>query len=140
MIGQKGIPATYGGVERHVEELAVRLVERGHEVTVYRRPYYDRRRARRPQPFHRPAYYHGVRLVRMPSLRHEAPGCDQPFGAVHASRCGEPCGHRALPRRRPSPALWDTAPLRSEDRRHGPRAGCDEAEVGPLGQTRVALR
>ena len=35
MIGQKGIPATHGGVERHVEELARRLVARGHEVTAY---------------------------------------------------------------------------------------------------------
>ena len=40
MIGQKGIPATYGGVERHVEELSARLVRRGHAVTVYCRPYY----------------------------------------------------------------------------------------------------
>lgn len=41
MIGQKGIPATYGGVERHVEELSLRLVERGHSVTVYTRPHYS---------------------------------------------------------------------------------------------------
>ena len=41
MIGQKGIPATYGGIERHVEELTTRVVERGHEVTVYCRPYYS---------------------------------------------------------------------------------------------------
>jgi hypothetical protein len=41
MIGQKGIPATYGGVERHVEELSVRLVERGDEVIVYTRPHYS---------------------------------------------------------------------------------------------------
>lgn len=40
MIGQKGIPATHGGVERHVEELARRMVARGHEVTVYTRPNY----------------------------------------------------------------------------------------------------
>jgi len=40
MIGQKGVPATYGGIERHVEELGARLVERGHEVRVYTRPYY----------------------------------------------------------------------------------------------------
>lgn len=39
-LGQKGIPATYGGIERHVEELATRLVHRGHDVTVYCRPYY----------------------------------------------------------------------------------------------------
>ena len=40
MIGQKGIPATYGGVERHVEELSAHLVQRGHEVTAYCRRHY----------------------------------------------------------------------------------------------------
>lgn len=40
MIGQKGIPAIYGGVERHVHDLSVRLVERGHRVTVYARKWY----------------------------------------------------------------------------------------------------
>jgi len=68
MIGQKGIPATYGGVERHVEELAVRLVERGHDVTVYTRPHYDRHNARRPKPSRHPMYYRGVRLVQLPSI------------------------------------------------------------------------
>ncbi len=40
MIGQKGVPAKQGGVERHVEELSARLVEMGHEVTVFTRPNY----------------------------------------------------------------------------------------------------
>jgi len=40
-IGQKGIPATYGGVEDFTEEVAVRLAQRGHRVTVYCRPYYS---------------------------------------------------------------------------------------------------
>lgn len=40
MIGTRGIPATVGGVERHVEELATRLVQRGHRVTVYCRQHY----------------------------------------------------------------------------------------------------
>jgi glycosyltransferase involved in cell wall biosynthesis len=35
MVGQKGIPARYGGVETHVENVAVRLVERGHEVWTF---------------------------------------------------------------------------------------------------------
>jgi glycosyltransferase involved in cell wall biosynthesis len=35
MIGQRGIPAAYGGVERAVEELAARLADRGHDVTVF---------------------------------------------------------------------------------------------------------
>lgn len=42
MIGQKGMPAIYGGVERHVHELSVRLVQRGHKVTVYSRPWYTK--------------------------------------------------------------------------------------------------
>ncbi len=40
MLGQKGIPARSGGVERHVEELATRLVAEGHEVVVYCRKNY----------------------------------------------------------------------------------------------------
>lgn len=40
MIGQRGVPAAYGGVERHVEELGSRLVSLGHEVTVFVRPNY----------------------------------------------------------------------------------------------------
>jgi glycosyltransferase involved in cell wall biosynthesis len=40
MIGQRGVPATFGGVERHVEEIGSRLVERGHEVIVYARTNY----------------------------------------------------------------------------------------------------
>lgn len=41
MIGQRGLPATFGGVERHVEELGSRLVSRGHEVTVFCRTNYS---------------------------------------------------------------------------------------------------
>lgn len=43
MLGQKGIMSTIpggGGVERHVEELAIRLSRAGHEVTVYTRNWY----------------------------------------------------------------------------------------------------
>jgi glycosyltransferase involved in cell wall biosynthesis/SAM-dependent methyltransferase len=40
MIGLKGLPAMHGGVERHVEELGARLIERGHEVVAYSRPWY----------------------------------------------------------------------------------------------------
>jgi glycosyltransferase involved in cell wall biosynthesis len=45
MIGQKGIPSVYGGVETHVENLAAALVERGHDVAVYCRPHYTLYRA-----------------------------------------------------------------------------------------------
>ena len=60
MVGQKGIPATYGGVERHVEELGKRLVARGHEVTVYCRFHYT---TQMPEG----GRYHGIRLRRVPS-------------------------------------------------------------------------
>jgi glycosyltransferase involved in cell wall biosynthesis len=44
MIGGRGIPATYGGVERAVEELSAGLAARGHDVTVFaRRSYSDPR-------------------------------------------------------------------------------------------------
>jgi glycosyltransferase involved in cell wall biosynthesis len=58
-IGQKGIPALYGGVERHVEELSVHLVRRGHDVTVYTRPYFT-------HPSRKS--FRGVKLVSLPSL------------------------------------------------------------------------
>jgi len=41
MIGQKGLPATHGGVEHHVQQLGSRLAARGHEVLVYTRPNYS---------------------------------------------------------------------------------------------------
>jgi glycosyltransferase involved in cell wall biosynthesis len=40
MIGSRGVPATWGGIERHVEELGARLASRGHEVTVFCRTNY----------------------------------------------------------------------------------------------------
>ena len=41
MIGLRGVPATYGGVERAVEELAAHLAARGHDITVYARSAYS---------------------------------------------------------------------------------------------------
>ncbi|WP_326559823.1 glycosyltransferase family 4 protein [Micromonospora sp. NBC_01796] len=63
MIGQKGMPATYGGIERHVEEVASRLAGYGHEVTVYCRESYG------SMPLDR---YRGVRLrqVRTVASKH----------------------------------------------------------------------
>lgn len=60
MIGSKGIPATWGGIERHVEEISARLVQLGHEVTVYCRPYYTETLDE---------YYRGVRLKRLPTVQ-----------------------------------------------------------------------
>ena len=65
-IGQKGMPASYGGVERHVEELATRLSKMGHEVSVYCRPWY----VRMAQSSELRAQSHkGVNLIFLPSLK-----------------------------------------------------------------------
>lgn len=42
-VGQRGVPATFGGIERHVEEVGSRLAERGHEVVVWCRNNYGDR-------------------------------------------------------------------------------------------------
>ena len=54
LIGQRGVPATFGGIEHHVEEIGSRLAMRGHDVTVYTRTNYtderhDRYRGMRPR-------------------------------------------------------------------------------------------
>lgn len=59
LLGTRGIPANYGGFETFAEELSTRLVERGHEVTVYCR---ER---------HAEARYRGVRLQYLPTIRHK---------------------------------------------------------------------
>ena len=59
MLGTRGVPAQYGGFETAVEEIGQRLVQRGHEVTVYCRG------ADRPT-----ADSHlGMRLVHLPCLK-----------------------------------------------------------------------
>src|SRR5437868_11643730 len=58
-IGTRGVPATFGGIEHHVEEIGSRLAERGHEVTVYCRANY----VPEGQFEHR-----GMRLVRLPTV------------------------------------------------------------------------
>lgn len=60
MIGQKGIPALQGGVEKHVQELALRLVEDNHEVVAYTRPWYTLKRLDN---------HKGVKLVSLPSIK-----------------------------------------------------------------------
>lgn len=59
MIGQKGLPATFGGIEHHVEELGARLIDRGHQVTVFCRSNYGAGRQQR---------HRGIRLVELPTL------------------------------------------------------------------------
>jgi len=63
LIGTRGVPANYGGFETCVEELGKRLVERGHEVTVYcRSSYYDIRQTR----------YLGMNLKYLPNLKRKS--------------------------------------------------------------------
>jgi glycosyltransferase involved in cell wall biosynthesis len=59
ILGTRGIPAQYGGFETFAEELGTRLVERGHEVTVYCRI----------SPGPRPTRHRGMRLVHLPAIR-----------------------------------------------------------------------
>jgi glycosyltransferase involved in cell wall biosynthesis len=59
LIGQKGIPAKFGGVEKHVEKLATKLVEKGHEVFAYTRPNYTDKKLKE---------YRGVKLISLPSI------------------------------------------------------------------------
>lgn len=59
MIGQKGIPTKYGGIEKHVEELSIRLAQKNNEVYVYTRPYYTNKDKKN---------YQGVHLISLPSI------------------------------------------------------------------------
>jgi glycosyltransferase involved in cell wall biosynthesis len=62
MLGTRGVPANYGGFETCVEQLGARLVERGHEVTVYCRPHHIKYPGKR---------YRGMRLVKLPTIRNK---------------------------------------------------------------------
>lgn len=63
MIGQKGIPTLFGGIERHVEEVSLRLAEKKeaglpYQVFVYARPYYTLKQIKE---------YKGVNIIHLPS-------------------------------------------------------------------------
>ncbi|MFH1405129.1 MAG: glycosyltransferase family 4 protein [Patescibacteria group bacterium] len=60
MIGQKGIPAHSGGIERHVEELSTELSALGHEVLVFCRTWYT------PSDM---TLHRGVKLIFAPTIR-----------------------------------------------------------------------
>lgn len=60
MIGQKGYPPIHGGIERHVAELARRLVTQGFEVDIYSRPHYSQVNGAADQP--------GITVLRRPSI------------------------------------------------------------------------
>lgn len=58
-IGQKGIPSLAGGIEKHVEEVAVRMAKEGHEVFVYVRDNYTPKELKE---------FKGVNLIHLPSI------------------------------------------------------------------------
>ena len=59
ILGTRGIPANYGGFETFAEELSTRLVERGHDLTVYGRSNNVRYRGKT---------YKGVKLAILPTI------------------------------------------------------------------------
>jgi glycosyltransferase involved in cell wall biosynthesis len=58
ILGTRGVPANYGGFETFAEQLGRRLVQRGHEVTVYGRDLFVPRKTKT---------YLGMRIVRLPA-------------------------------------------------------------------------
>jgi glycosyltransferase involved in cell wall biosynthesis len=60
ILGIRGVPANYGGFETFAEQLGRRLVQRGHQVTVYGRDQSVPRGTRE---------YLGMRVVRLPAPR-----------------------------------------------------------------------
>jgi len=78
ILGTRGVPACYGGFETFAEELGARLVELGHEVTVYgRRGFVDEELTE----------YRGMRLVVLPAPRRKylETVIHTLFAAVHAT-------------------------------------------------------
>lgn len=59
LLGTRGIPASYSGFETCVEQLGQRLVQRGHEVTVYCRSHHI--------TYSEPSYK-GMQLVKLPTI------------------------------------------------------------------------
>ena len=62
IMGTRGIPANYGGFETFAEQLAIRLVENGHKVTVY---------GRSTNIKYEGKFYKGVRIRLLPTIKHK---------------------------------------------------------------------
>ena len=62
ILGTRGIPASYSGFETAAEQIASRLVERGHEVWVYCRPHVVDRNLKE---------HRGAHLVHLPTVRNK---------------------------------------------------------------------
>ena len=65
VIGPRGIPSSYSGIERVVESLYGALAVRGHDITVYCRPEFVERS---------PQFYKGMRLVGTPAINGRSMG------------------------------------------------------------------
>ena len=87
MIGTRGVPAAYGGFETAVEEIGRRMVQAGHEVTVYCR---NTEAPRMPE-------YLGMRLVHLPAVRFKT--------AETLSHSALSVAHAVTGRRRPDAAF-----------------------------------
>ena len=59
LLGTRGIPASYSGFETCVENLGERLVQRGHQVTVYCRSHHID---------YPKTHYKGIRLIKLPTI------------------------------------------------------------------------
>ena len=77
ILGTRGVPANYGGFETFAEQLGRRLVQRGHEVTVYGRDRFVPRQTRS---------HLGMRIVRLPApqSKYFETVVHTLFAAVHA--------------------------------------------------------
>jgi glycosyltransferase involved in cell wall biosynthesis len=83
ILGTRGIPAAYSGFETAVEQLASRLTERGHEVTVYCRPHVVDRTLKS---------YKGASLVHLRTVQNKYLDTfvHTLLSAVHAARVTKP--------------------------------------------------
>lgn len=63
LMGIRGVPASYSGFETFAEELGARLVQRGHDITVYNRANWIKRDQQ--------TLYRGMRLVTLPTISHK---------------------------------------------------------------------
>jgi glycosyltransferase involved in cell wall biosynthesis len=78
ILGTRGVPPSYGGFETFAAELSVRLVQRGHEVSVYCRRVdeptslrVDRERGLDDSTTRRLDHWRGVHRIVIPAIRHK---------------------------------------------------------------------
>ena len=63
ILGTRGVPPAYGGFETFAGELSTRLVQRGHDVSVYCRA--------TAQPRNRATEWNGVHRIELPAIHHK---------------------------------------------------------------------